>query len=189
MIDERQVPKKIRQMRLDRNMTQQDLAVAAGLTKGYISRIENADSAPPVGTLIALAQAMKVQFNDFFETDSQEAIVTVTRKDERPRVGSDNKAPLKYEHLAIGFPNRAFESYVVEFPPKSGMSLPNQHNGQELLFVMKGVMEFMVDDQSFVLHEGDAMHFNSSYRHKGRCLSEEKAEVLCIIWDGKNLSR
>lgn len=188
MIDEKQVPKKIRQMRLDRNMTQQDLADAAGLTKGYISRMENGSSAPPVGTLISLAQAMQVRFNDFFEADSQEAVVTVTRKEERPTVGSDNRAPLIYRHLAMGFPNRAFESYMVEFPPKSEMSMPHQHKGQELVLVLKGEIEFEVDDRCILLKEGDAMQFNSSYRHNGKCLSDQKAEVLCIIWEGKNLS-
>ncbi len=186
MINEKDVPKKIRQMRLDRHMTQQDLADAAGLTKGYISRLENAESAPPVGTLIALAQAMDVQFNDFFQGEPEEAIVTITRKDERPAVSRDPQGPCLFEHLAMGFPKRAFESYYVEVSPQNETHLLNKHKGQEFVFVLRGIMEFTVDKKKFTLYPGDAMHFNCSYPHSGRCISEEKSEVLCIIWDGKH---
>jgi len=189
MIDERQVPKKIRQLRLDRNLTQQELADAAGVTKGYISRIENADSAPPVGTLISLAEALKVRFQDFFEADNRESIVTMTRREERPSVGRDSKAPFKYEHLAFGFPNRAFESYLAKFPGRSEMSIPSQHNGQELVFMVNGVLEFNVEDQNFILEPGDSLYFNSSYRHNARCISEEDAEVICIIWNGDHTEK
>ena len=65
-INESLIPKRIRRLRLERNMTQKALAEAVGVTKGYISRMENIDTAPPVGTLIALAQAIGVEIDAFF---------------------------------------------------------------------------------------------------------------------------
>ena len=59
MISEHQIPKRIRQIRLERNLTQKDLADAIRVTKGYVSRIENGDSAPPVSKLIAIAECLE----------------------------------------------------------------------------------------------------------------------------------
>ena len=185
MIDERQVPLRIRKLRLERSLTQQQLADAAGVTKGYISRIENSASAPPVGTLIALAQALGVDFNAFFEAADQEAVFKVTKSDERPLVARDSMAPFQYEHLALAFPNRAFEPYVMKVGTRSERSQPNQHAGQEMLFVLKGMIEFNIDGQTRVLKEGDCVFFNSGFKHFGASLSENGAEVLAVIWDGQ----
>jgi transcriptional regulator with XRE-family HTH domain len=137
MVSEEMVPKRIRQMRLERNLSQKALADAVGVTKAYISRMENANTSPPVGTLIALARALGVEFNAFFEKEDPEVYVTVTKRGERPVVARDKKAVAQYEHLALNFPNRAFESYVIKSSGARKMSQPNQHKGQELIYVLK----------------------------------------------------
>jgi len=189
MVDEKKIPKKIRQMRLERNMTQKDLADAIGVTKGYISRIENADSAPPVGTLIALAQALEIELNTFFEAEDPEVYFTLTKRDQRPTVARDKMIDAQYEHLALNFPKRAFESYVIKVPGPTRMSQPNQHKGQELIFILKGTVEFNVNGHSQTLEEGDAIHLNSIYPHSGTCLSEDGAELLGIIYNSTEEKR
>ena len=69
MIKEEQVPKRIKRMRLERKLTQQQVADMMNVTKGYISRIENSRTAPSVGILISLAHALGVDFNAFFEEE------------------------------------------------------------------------------------------------------------------------
>jgi hypothetical protein len=65
-----------------------------------------------VGTLIALAQALGIELNDFLKTDDPEVYVTVTKKDQRPSIARDSVLPVTYEHLALNIPNRAFEAYL-----------------------------------------------------------------------------
>jgi transcriptional regulator with XRE-family HTH domain len=184
MIKEKQIPKRIRQLRLERDLTQKALADAIGVTKGYISRIENGDSAPPVGTLMALAEGLNVEFSAFFEAEDPEVYVTVTRKNERPSVARDRMVAAEYEHLALNFPNRAFESYVIKASGPGKRSTVTQHKGQEMVYVLKGKIEFSVNGKTYLLDEGDAIHFNSSYPHSGLCLSEEGAELLGIVYKG-----
>jgi transcriptional regulator with XRE-family HTH domain len=180
-VDEKLIPKRIRQLRLERDMTQKALADAIDVTKGYISRMENADSAPPVGTLIALSQALGVELNAFFEVEDPEAYLCITRRNERPRVARDHMAGATYEHLALNFPKRAFESYIINVPGPSEDTQVNQHKGQEMLFVLKGRINFYINGNEYVIEEGDAIYFNASYPHYGACISEEGAEILGII--------
>lgn len=186
LIKEEFIPKRIRQMRLERNMTQQELADAIGVTKGYISRIENGNSAPPVGRLIELAQVLGIEMNAFFQAEDPEVYVSVTRSDERPTIARDGLIAAEYEHLAMGFPNRAFEGYIMKVDCSSDLSELNQHKGQELIFVLRGQIELVVNENNYVLGTGDAIQFNSSYPHQGACISEEGAELFCIIYsEGK----
>ena len=182
-INESLIPKRIRQLRLERSLTQKALAEAIGVTKGYISRMENADSAPPVGKLIAMAQAMGVGLNAFFEAEDPDIYISITRKKERPPVARDHMAESTYEHLALNFPERAFESYIIKTPGPSERSQLNQHKGQELLFILKGKIEFSINGNDFILEEGDSVHFNASYPHNGACISDEGAEIIGIVYN------
>lgn len=184
MIKEDLIPKRIRKMRLERKMTQKDLADAIGVTKGYISRIENSSTAPPVGKLIALAQAMQVEIDAFFGAEDPAVYVTVTRRDQRPVVSSDDKSFTRYEHLALNFPNRAFDAYVIVAPKKRGISQLMQHKGQELLFVLKGSFMLNVDGKDYFLEQGDAVFFDSNYPHYGANHSEEEVELLIVVYSG-----
>ena len=46
-MDEKQIAKNIKKIRLESNMSQERIAELSGLTKGYISKIEKSDKAPP----------------------------------------------------------------------------------------------------------------------------------------------
>ena len=187
MIKEEMIPMRIRTFRLACKMTQRELADAVGVTKGYISKIENGASAPPVGTLIAFAQAMDVEMNAFFEAEDPEVYVAITRKNLRPAVASDGRS--KYEHLALNFPKRAFESHIIKAPGHSKTSRPHKHKGQELLYILKGKVEFTINGRPYILEEGDSIHFNADYVHFGTCISREGAELIGIIFNDRGASQ
>ncbi|WP_459918911.1 helix-turn-helix domain-containing protein [Desulfocicer niacini] len=181
-LEAKQVPQKIRRMRLERGFTQQALADLIGMTKGYISRIENSDSAPPVGTLISLAKALGVDFNAFFESEEAKIVTTLTPKGQRPVVSKEKSPKIEYAHLAMKFPNRAMEPYVVTTLKSDKLSELLQHRGQELWFVLKGQFEVRVNNKIHIINEGDTLYFDSGYPHQGRCLSKN-GELLAVIWN------
>ena len=133
--------------------------------------------------MIALAQALGVELNAFFEAEDPAVYLSVTRKKERPSVARDHMAGSTYEHLALNFPKRAFESYVIKTPGPSERSQLNQHKGQELIFVLKGKIDFSINGDDFILEEGDSIHFNASYPHNGACISDEGTEIISIVYN------
>jgi transcriptional regulator with XRE-family HTH domain len=183
MVKEEQIPKVIKRMRIERQLTQQEVAAAMGVTKGYISRIENSDTAPPVGTLISLAQALGVDFNAFFDTKESEVVMTFTPEDQRFLMARDKTAALRYAHLAIKFPNRWFEPYIIYAKSGEQLSQPMQHHGQEFWFVVSGEFEAEVNEEIHIIKKGDSLYFNSGYLHRGRCLSKDGGEILAIVWN------
>jgi transcriptional regulator with XRE-family HTH domain len=183
MIEEKQVPKRIRRMRIERQLTQQEVADKMGVTKGYISRIENSETAPPVGTLISLAQTLGVEFNAFFDVEESEIMATLTPADERPHIAREKSSKIKFAHLAMKFPNRFMEPYLISILEGGRLSQKVQHKGQELWFILKGEIEARIGDNVYILKEGDSLYFNSGYTHHGRCLSEDGGEILAVVWD------
>ena len=54
----------IRELRLERDLTQEVLSHAAGITVGHLSKIERGQSNPTWETLVALASALDVSMAD-----------------------------------------------------------------------------------------------------------------------------
>ncbi|MDV7398616.1 helix-turn-helix transcriptional regulator, partial [Arthrospira platensis SPKY1] len=64
---ERNISSRLVALRTERALTQEQIAEACGVTKGYISKIENGRIVPPIGTLVRIAQALGSEVADFFK--------------------------------------------------------------------------------------------------------------------------
>ena len=109
MIDESQLGQRIKALRKKKEYTLEDLSKIAGLTKGYLSKVENSKKSPPVSTLIKLGQALGVSISEIFGENKKSAQRSITKKDERPIVSrSASSYGYSYESLASGFYYRNF---------------------------------------------------------------------------------
>ena len=66
---------KLKDMRQQKNLTQEELADRCELTKGYISQLENDLTSPSIATLVDLLNALGGNLSDFFHEDEEEKIV------------------------------------------------------------------------------------------------------------------
>ena len=70
-----QLGNKIRDLRQQINLTQEELADRCELTKGYISQLENDVTSPSIATLIDILNALGTNLSDFFHEEAEEKIV------------------------------------------------------------------------------------------------------------------
>ena len=185
MLREDQIGLRIRKLRLDRNLTQQKLADEAGLTKGYLSKIENSKSAPPVSTLINLSKALGVNMDAFFSRRYPQTIYTLIRKPDRQVMARESTSfGYSYEPLAPKFPNRQMEPFIITVPPEIENTSKFQHKGQELLLVLEGRVLFMIGEEELLLKEGDCIYFDASVPHWGKALDNKALKCLIVIYSG-----
>lgn len=59
--------RRIKELRKNRGLSQEELAERADMSSKYISRIEMGQSFPSIETLAKLANALNVELKDFFE--------------------------------------------------------------------------------------------------------------------------
>ena len=182
MITEDKIGARIRQLRIERGLTIAAMAEKSGFSRGYLSKVENSSSSPPVSTLMTLAGALGVNINEVFSEDETAVSVTLVKKDERQAISRPGTAfGYSYEPLAPTFPQRCMDPYVLEIRPGAKGTKVFQHKGQEIVFVLKGSVIMKVDNKNYVLEEGDCLYFNSSLPHSGLVEGDEPAELLVII--------
>lgn len=182
MIAEEHIGPRIRQLRIERALTIAALAKKSGFSKGYLSKVENSISAPPVSTLMTLAKALDVNINEVFSDDNSAAAVTIVRKGERQAISRPGSSfGYSYEPLAPTFPQRNMDPYILTVPPNATGTRVFQHKGQEMILVLEGSMSMIIDEKEYHLEEGDCIYFNASLPHFGRVNGPKEATCLVVM--------
>jgi len=179
---------KVRELRQNKHYTLQDVAAKTGLSKPFLSQIENDHVVPPVATLLKLARAFNVGLAHFFQDQAGSDKITVTRRHERVRVEKrphhqKGEVNYVYEALDIKKVNKQMEPFMVEFPvQETSQMVFVSHDGEEFLHLLDGRLEFRSVDRVEVLEAGDSIYFESDMSHSFRCLGEKPARALVVVW-------
>ncbi len=181
---------KVRELRQKKHYTLQDVAAKTGLSKPFLSQIENDHVVPPVATLLKLAKAFNVGLAYFFQDEVGIDRISITRRNERIRVEKrphhrKGEVNYIYEALETRKSNKHMEPFLVEFPIQdtSEMVFMN-HEGEEFLHVLEGTLEFRTVDRVEILKPGDSVYFESNLSHSFRCLGDKPARAIVVIWNG-----
>ena len=181
---------KIRELRLKKNYTLQDVAAKTGLSKPFLSQIENDHVVPPVATLLKVARAFNVSLAHFFQDEVGSDKIAITRHNERIRVEKrphhrKGEVNYVYETLENKKTNKQMEPFLVEFPVQDSSEMVfMNHDGEEFLHVLEGTLEFRSVSRVEVLESGDSIYFESDLSHSFRCLGEKAARAIVVVWNG-----
>lgn len=183
MLPESEIGKNLRSIRKLKELTLEELAQKTGFSKGYLSKMENSDKAPPVSTLINLAKALDVSVSTLFGENNQPTSLSLVRKMERLLMARDGaRFGYSYETLAHDYPNKKMEPYILTIPPDVEEHALFQHEGEELLFVQEGTCRFLHGESEYLLEEGDCIYFDSGIPHRGYALKGRDVKALIVIF-------
>ena len=76
----RTIGQRIRRFRMERGITQEELAFRVGTSAAYISNIENAHKCPSLGKLLEISEVLQVTLNDLIYPSSQR--ISISNGDE-----------------------------------------------------------------------------------------------------------
>lgn len=185
MIIEAEIGKRIRQHRLQKQFTLQDLADKTGYSKGYLSKVEKSGKAPPVATLSVIARELGVSVSAILGEDPVKDSICLVRQNERILMAkSGEEFGYAYEALANPYPNKHMEPFILTYPKDDALKHTFQHDGEELLFVLQGQMRFKYGSREMTLDKGDCIYFDSSVAHAGEPLGEEPLKTLIVLYSG-----
>jgi len=183
---EKRIGKKIRYLRRKSNVTLEMVAKTTGFTKGYLSKIERGLQIPPIATLSKIANALNAEVADFFETKRGRIKCSIIRKNERrPVIREGSSFGYHYEAIAYKKHDKVMNPFVITLIPNARDRTVFSHEGQELMFVLKGNMEFWFDQERYVVKAGDCIYFDSEVPHRGQCLGNKETKVLVVIYSAQ----
>jgi transcriptional regulator with XRE-family HTH domain len=164
---------RIKKMRMQQRLTQEDIANLCGFTKSLLSKIENGRVVPSIATLTKIAEALGTNISNILE-DGQKEIVAYdkdTLNNERAFTLT-NKGYAIYP-LAGNYINKKIEPIL--FSAKKGKVRKHvlSHEGEEFIYILEGEMKFRVADTEYYLRKGDSLYFDAMEAHGISSVSNE----------------
>lgn len=173
-----QLGKKVRDLRLRRGLTVQRLAEDAGLSKGFISQVENDHTSPSLATLRDIARALGTSVAYLVVEEEQRP--HVVRAGDRPRVAVGGNT--SRVELLSALPKRNLELVLAELPPgQSAGDKRHFHHGEECIFCLEGRVGVTCGMDLMTLEAGDSCHFDGRVPHAVENTGQDIARVIIAI--------
>jgi transcriptional regulator with XRE-family HTH domain len=168
---------KIRATRLARGLTLGQVAAAAGLTEGFVSKLERDQVSPSVASLVAVCEALGLKVGDLFDAP-ESAIVRAGDGAQINFGGSDAK-----EYLLSSGNQTSIEVLhsVIEPGGSGGAELYALNCEVEFVYVLSGQLEMVLGPERHLLNTGDAMTFRGRDPHTWLNPSDQQVEVLWVM--------
>jgi transcriptional regulator with XRE-family HTH domain len=171
--------RRLREIRMGRGLSLQDAARRAGLSKSFLSEVEQGRVSPSVASLTKIAAALGIPIGSLFE--DQRSVGRLVRASERARLHYPVRGVTDYL-LSPDLSGKLQVLYSVGAPgTSSGPKLYTHEADEECVVLLKGSLEIRVGDETYVLEPGDAITFPSRTPHGWRNIGCEPTESIWII--------
>jgi transcriptional regulator with XRE-family HTH domain len=197
--------------RTARGLKVSELARAIGVSSSLISQIERQQSQPSVSTLFALAEALDVPVDAFFEEGHPATAASVP---EQPAAGLAGQLAAGDAEQPAADEGGPGEQYVVRRSERSAIDIEGgvrwerltplpldrmdfleivyepgtqshpqlyRHPGTEMLLVLQGRLDIHIGFRRHELSAGDSMHFPSSLPHRYVNPTGEEARAVTVL--------
>jgi transcriptional regulator with XRE-family HTH domain len=184
MPEAQELGSRVKNFRERLELSQEQLAVNAGLDSGLIAAIEKGDAYPSLGVLLKLSRALGQRLGTFMDDHFREDPLIV-RADERKKEVSPHsggvQGPYRYFSLGKGKTDRHMEPLYIELDPGKDESL-SSHEGEEFIIVVSGEVSLSYGKKRFELKAGDSMYYNSIVPHFVGASGGKPASIYAVIF-------
>lgn len=180
---ERALGLQVRLLRRRLDLSVADLAGAASISLGMMSKIENGQISPSLKTMQSLAGALSVPISSLFASVEERqdcSFVPSGRGVSIERRGT--KAGHIYQllgHLLRG--DVVVEPYLITLRENAQPHTSFSHEGVELLYMLEGEVDYRHGGEVYRMRPGDTMMFDSSAQHGPETLLGHPIRYLSII--------
>ncbi len=175
---------KIKTKRTQKNITLEQLAQKAGVSKGLISQIENNRTVPSLPVLFniihSLDNDLKTFFEDMHDSFSNGHILIIRKGQEKMFEKEPVKGFVYKRILTRSIVSQATDIVLLELKKNAVRKQLITTDAFECKYVMKGTIEYQVEKEIFTLDAGDTLFFDGRAKHRLKNIGDTEALILAI---------
>ena len=165
---------KLKELRVLKGLTQEELADRSELSKGFISQLERNLTSPSITTLMDILQCLGTSIGEFFNEAPDEQIV-FGKQDYFVKVDTEYKNEIKW--IIPNAQKNMMEPILLTLEPGGETYPDNPHEGEEFGYVLQGNISIHIGSKTYKAKKGESFYFVSDKKHY---LSSKAGAVL--IW-------
>ncbi len=180
-----QISNRIKERRREKNITVQELAARANVSKGLISQIENSRTIPSLIVLIEIIKALEIDLNEFFKdirSKTDDELILVKRKNEYDHFEKEHATGFHYQRIFTqSISQSTIDIVILELQPGADRPLV-ETDAFEYKYVLNGEIEYQFNDKKIELSQGDSMLFDGRIPHTPKNTGTAVASILVIYF-------
>ena len=171
------IGEKIKRMRIENQLTQEELANRCELSKGFISQLENNLTSPSIATLIDILEILGTNLNEFFnEIDNEK----VCYSDDDMFETEDEELKYKFKWLVPNSQKNEMEPILLTLEEGGKYKEEKPHQGEEFGYVLAGTIILHIGDKRNKVRKGESFYFKPRANHYISNAGKTKAKVIWV---------
>ena len=171
------IGEKLKSLRQEKLLTQNELADRCELSKGFISQLERDLTSPSLSTLEDILEVLGTNIRDFFNETQQEKIVFSVED-----FYEFQNEELGYEIKWI-IPNaqkNKMEPILITLEPGGRYKLEVAHEGEEFGYVLSGAVNIHLGNKKYRAKKGESFYYKPRVDHSISNVS--KTGISKVLW-------
>jgi transcriptional regulator with XRE-family HTH domain len=180
---ERALGNQIRTLRRQHDLSVSDLASAAGISNGMLSKIENGAISASLATLQSISKVLQAPLSSLFASFEDRQDCSYVPAGQGLKI---DRRGTKVGHIyqLLGHALRgdvAVEPYLITLSENAEAYTSFSHAGVEFIYMLEGEVNYRHGSETYHLKEHDALLFDSSALHGPQSLVGPESRYLSII--------
>jgi transcriptional regulator with XRE-family HTH domain len=153
---------KLKELRVLKGLTQEELADRAELSKGFISQLERDLTSPSIATLLDILQCLGTSVSEFFNESPEEQIV-FGKSDYFEKHDGELKNDIKW--IIPNAQKNMMEPILLTLEAGGETCPDNPHEGEEFGYVLQGNISIHIGSKTYKAKKGESFYFVSDKKH------------------------
>ena len=184
------ISNKIKEKRREQNITVQDLAERAKVSKGLISQIENSRTVPSLIVLIDIIKALNIDLNVFFsdfKSEGDQDVVIIKKAADYTTFEKEDARGFLYKRIFTPAVNKGTVDIVLlELQPKAKRPMI-ETQAYEYKYILEGKVSYKIGTEVYELEAGDSILFDGRIPHTPCNFTRSKTVMLVVyFFEGKD---
>lgn len=169
------IGKKIKEMRMEKGLTLEELAKRSELSKGFLSQLERNKTSPSIQTLDDILEVLGSSLSEFFKEENNSSII-FKEKDYYINEQDDKKVTF----IVPNAQKNMMEPIILELEANGCSDKITPSSGEELIYVLEGKVILNYLDNEYEVNSGETIYLSSKHTHYLKNGSDKKSKVLWI---------
>ena len=154
------IGKKLKELRLQNDLTLGDLASRSELTKGFLSQVERNLTTPSIATLADIVEALGSNLSEFFHEEEEKQIVFSNQD-----FFVDEQDEYQIEWVIPNAQKNQMEPILLKLEPGGSTDPDNPHEGEEFGYVLNGAVTIHLGNKVYRAKKGETFYYVSGKQH------------------------
>ena len=165
---------KLKELRVLKGLTQEELADRSELSKGFISQLERNLTSPSITTLMDILQCLGTSIGEFFNEAPDEQIV-FGKQDYFVKEDTEYKNEIKW--IIPHAQKNTIEPIYLTLQAGGSTCPDTPHEGEEFGYVLQGAVSIHLGNKTYKAKKGESFYYTADKTH---FLSSKNGATL--IW-------